>query len=221
VFVFDSLNARILKFDAHGAFLLGWGSDGQGNGQFSLPTGTVDAQNGLVYVADHGNHRVQVFDLNGNFLDKWGSEGVGEGQFNHPNAIAIGRDGSVYVGEDEGGRIQHFDRNGRYLGQIGESAMGHVYGLAIDANGNVLATLGPESEVRVFARDGSEIMRITAFGVLGTYFPAGIAVDSDGSILLTLLPPETDSVTPRPAAAGGSGPSGELIRFKIPALSES
>jgi DNA-binding beta-propeller fold protein YncE len=180
------------------------------------------AQNGLVYVADYGNNRIQVFDLEGNFIDKWGSEGRKEGQFSHPSAIAIGNDGSVYVGEDDGGRIQHFDRNGRYLGQIGESALGHIYGMAIDAKGNLLATLGPEGEIRVFASDGVEIARITEIpGLDSLRFPAGIAVASDGSIILSMLPPETDSITPGPFAGGGSGPSGELIRFTIPALTGS
>jgi DNA-binding beta-propeller fold protein YncE len=219
VYVFDSLNGRIQKFSSDGTFLLEWGTDGQENGQFSLPVGTVDAQNGLVYVADYGNNRVQIFDLEGNFIDKWGSEGTKEGQFNHPSAIAIGHDGSVYVGEDSGGRIQHFDRNGRYLGQVGDSALGHIYGMAIDSNGNLLATAGPEGEVWIFASDGSTSTRITEIpGLDSLGFPSGIAVDSDGSIILSMLPPEADSITPGPVAGGGSGPSGELIRFTIPAL---
>jgi DNA-binding beta-propeller fold protein YncE len=210
-YVFDSYNNRILKFDDHGAFLIEWGSSGGGSGQFDLPVGTVDAQNALVYVADYRNNRVQVFDLEGNFLDKWGSEGAQEGQFNHPSAIAVGLDGSVYVGEDEGRRIQHFDRNGRYLGQIGRSQLGYIYGLAVDGNGNVLASAGPEGTVWVFAPDGTEIARITEIAGLDSMgFPTGIAVAPDGSILLAIAPPELYPT---------SEPSGDLINFTIPALS--
>lgn len=209
VYVFDSLNNRILKFDREGTFLLEWGSSGTGNGQFSLPVGTVDTQNGLVYVADYGNHRVQVFDLEGNFLDKWGSEGRKGGQFYFPSAIAIAHDGSVYVGEDQGGRIQHFDRNGRYLSQIGESTLGHITGMAIDADGNLLASAGPEGAIWVFATNGTAVLQITEIaGLESLSFPTGIAVAENGSIYLAMIP--TD-----PALAGTA--SGELIQFKLPA----
>jgi len=209
-YLFDSLNDRILKFAIDGTFLLEWGGGGQANGQFSLPVGAVDAENGLVYVADYGNNRVQVFDLDGNFIDKWGSEGRKDGQFNHPSAIAIGRDGSVYVGEDEGGRIQHFDRNGRFLGRIGESALGHISGLAIDANGNLLASAGPEGMIWVFARDGATSVQITQIpGLDSLRFPTGIAIASDGSVLMAIAPPDlirTNQTT------------GDLIRVSLPDL---
>ena len=196
----------------------------QANGQFSLPLGTVDARNGLADVADYGNNRVQVFDLDGNFIDKWGSEGTKEGQFTHPSAIAIGHDGSVYVGEDEGGRIQHFDRNGRYLGQIGEPMMGNIYGIAIDADGSLLGNRGAAGSHPGFPADGSAMMRIGATGARGQ---AGIS-DRDCRHLRRRNPGgdragclEGLPATPGPVSAGGSGPTGELIRFTIPALSGS
>ena len=41
VYVADSGNNRIQKFDAAGNFLRKWGSEGSGDGQFSNPTGVA------------------------------------------------------------------------------------------------------------------------------------------------------------------------------------
>ncbi len=57
-------------------FVLEWGSNGVGDGQFSGPHGIeVDAA-GNVYVVDTGNNRIQKFTGGGVFLMKWGSFGA-------------------------------------------------------------------------------------------------------------------------------------------------
>jgi DNA-binding beta-propeller fold protein YncE len=61
VYVADTDNHRIQKFDSNGNFITKWGSRGLGNGEFRSPSGVaVDAQ-GFVYVADTGNNRIQKF----------------------------------------------------------------------------------------------------------------------------------------------------------------
>src|ERR1700752_1856232 len=84
VYVADSQNDRIQKFDADGTFLTTWGFYGTANGSFSRPTGVATDFAGNVYVVDSGNNRVQKFDANGAFLAKWGSFGSANGQFNSP-----------------------------------------------------------------------------------------------------------------------------------------
>ena len=39
VYVTDSLNHRVQKFDSAGTFVTSWGSAGTGDGQFDSPTG--------------------------------------------------------------------------------------------------------------------------------------------------------------------------------------
>ena len=71
-FVADGyLNSRIVKFDKNGKYLLAWGTNGSGPGQFKVPHGVaVDGQR-RVYVADRDNNRIQVFDEDGHYLDEW------------------------------------------------------------------------------------------------------------------------------------------------------
>ena len=62
VYVADTGNDRIQKFDSNGKFITKWGSPGSGDGQFSVPYGiAIDSSSGNVYVADKGNSRIEVF----------------------------------------------------------------------------------------------------------------------------------------------------------------
>jgi len=62
VYVVDSGNSRIQKFDASGNFLTTWGSSGGGMaGLFQNPKGVATDGSGNVYVADTGNDRIQKF----------------------------------------------------------------------------------------------------------------------------------------------------------------
>ena len=86
IYVVDSMNTCIQKFDSNGNYLGEWGSYGSGNGQFKWPYGVAVDGQGNVYVADTGNNRIQKFDSSGNYLGQWGSYGSGNGQFNWPLA---------------------------------------------------------------------------------------------------------------------------------------
>ena len=61
VYVADSFNSRVQKFDSNGAFITKWGSNGPDDGQFSNPYGVAVDSSGNVYVADEVNSRIQVF----------------------------------------------------------------------------------------------------------------------------------------------------------------
>src|SRR5438094_4979731 len=57
VYVVDSGNNRVEKFDSSGTFLTAWGSFGSGDGQFSSPRGVAVGPSGNVYVVDTNNNR--------------------------------------------------------------------------------------------------------------------------------------------------------------------
>jgi len=61
VYVADTGNHRIQKFDSEGNFLAKWGEQGSGNGMFNDPEGIAVDGSGNVYVTDQSNHRVQKF----------------------------------------------------------------------------------------------------------------------------------------------------------------
>jgi tripartite motif-containing protein 71 len=63
VYVADTGNNRIQKFDSNGVFILKWGSKGSGDGQFIGPSGITVDSSANVYVADSGNNRIEKFAI--------------------------------------------------------------------------------------------------------------------------------------------------------------
>jgi len=61
VYVTDSGNQRVQKFDREGNFITQWGGFGNGDGQFNFPYGIVVDARGSVFVVDSANTRVQQF----------------------------------------------------------------------------------------------------------------------------------------------------------------
>ena len=90
IYVADTFNSRIQKFDSSGVFLIKWGTSGTGNGQFYNPVGVAADGVGNVYVTDYvyPNNRVQKFNSSGVFQAKWGPIGTGNGQFQIPWGVS-------------------------------------------------------------------------------------------------------------------------------------
>ena len=61
VYVADTHNHRIQKFDSSGTFLTKWGTFGSGEGQFRNSKSVAVDGSGHVYVADEINERIQKF----------------------------------------------------------------------------------------------------------------------------------------------------------------
>ena len=76
VYVADSGNDRVKKFDSNGKFITKWGSTS--SQQFNPIHLAIDSS-GNVYVADYGNSKIQKFDSNGKFITKWGLKAVAMG----------------------------------------------------------------------------------------------------------------------------------------------
>ena len=68
VFVPDYENHNIKKFTKNGTFILEWGQEGTGPGQFDTPHSMAIDSQGYVYVSDMNNKRIQKFDNNGTFI---------------------------------------------------------------------------------------------------------------------------------------------------------
>jgi sugar lactone lactonase YvrE len=117
IYVADSGNSQIKKFDSAGKLLLSWGSFGPENGQFRNPSGILVDQK-YVYIADTGNARIQKFDKNGTFVLTWGTYGDGRGLFHTPVALAEDRGGDIFVSDSETNKIQIFDFNGKYVDEL-------------------------------------------------------------------------------------------------------
>jgi len=106
VYVSDTGNHRIQKFDPSGKFLLKWGRNGSAAGQFDVPRGLAFTKAGILLVVDQNNNRVQEFSADGAFIRQWGEQGTGEGEFNAPQDIAVDSAGNIYIVELLNNRVQ-------------------------------------------------------------------------------------------------------------------
>lgn len=185
LYVMDSGNTRVQKFDSDGHFITMWGGKGKNDGQFDCSPFcmlAVDGQ-GNSYITDNNNSRIQKFDSNGKFLMKWGSFGSADGQFNVPFGIAVDRQGNVYVGDVGNARIQKFDSNGNFLMKWGTS--GYEDGqfskdladIAVDSQGNVYVT-DRSNGIYKFDKNGQYLTTLTACGDQNAVVSAtGVALD--------------------------------------------
>ena len=67
VYVLDSGNHRIQKFDSEGNFLASFGRHGQGPGDFQYPQSIDIDDLGNMYVADSGNQKINILKPDGTF----------------------------------------------------------------------------------------------------------------------------------------------------------
>jgi sugar lactone lactonase YvrE len=110
--VTDSLNFRVQRFDAEGAFRASFGKNGDRAGDFARPKGVAVDSDGHVYVVDALFNGIQVFDREGRLLLAFGERGQEAGQFWLPNGLFITVDDLIFVADSYNRRVQVF----RYLG---------------------------------------------------------------------------------------------------------
>ena len=125
VYVADTANNRVQKFDSEGRFIASWGKAGDGPGEFNQPQGVAADRRGDIYVADTWNNRIQKFSPDGAPLLQWGS-GIGgtPGEFYGPRGIAVDDSGNVYVTDTGNKRVQKFSPGGKFILSWGSGGEG-------------------------------------------------------------------------------------------------
>jgi sugar lactone lactonase YvrE len=114
-------NARVVKFDPNGKFILQWGGHGSGPGQFEMPHALAMDSQGRLFVGDRGNNRVQIFDQNGKFIAAWS-------QFSRPSGVYIDQNDVLYVADSESIDKKGYGYNPRFARgmRIGSARTGEV-----------------------------------------------------------------------------------------------
>jgi DNA-binding beta-propeller fold protein YncE len=206
VFVADSWNGRIQKFDAKGKFQ---GEYGGARYSFYSPRNVAVDKQGNIYVADTGNSAVKVIDPSGKVIKTLGGRGSGGGKFNEVFGVAVNSRGEVFVADPGNKRIHKFNANGDFVKDRKvpgwQTAAPFWPMLAVDGQDLVWAVDGGNRKLWVY--DSELKYRGTLGGPQGPELfssPLGLGFASDGSLwvsdvaankLLKLNPP----VVPAPA----------------------
>lgn len=209
VYVSDTWNHRMQKFDRDGKFLAQWGSfvnmadasaaaDPTANRKFFGPRGVAIGPDGDVYVTDTGNKRVLIFGPDGSYKRQI-SSGMSPtrtgpdypfnlpGELNEPIGVAVDKAGNVYVADTNNGRIQKFDATGKYVAHWAVPAGSWAPGpylepfLALDGAGNVYASAPTSKSVLKYSPAG-ELLGQKGPEATSLTLPTGLLIGGDGTI---------------------------------------
>ncbi|MGO9487873.1 MAG: hypothetical protein ACLQBB_02450 [Solirubrobacteraceae bacterium] len=217
VFVADSGNDRIERFNLQGGEPLAWGTKGSAPGQFSYPRG-VAANEGEVVVSDDDNHRIERFNTEGAFEAEAGTSGTGPGQFGFPYGVALDAAGDVYVADDINDRVVKLNPQLGFVGAWGgfgtkPGQLAFPRALASDPAGDTYVADTANDRIEVFSPEGEYVRTIgySARGPGELTAPEGLAVDPTGRLLaadtdsdrIELFAPGSDLFAGQWTVAGG------------------
>lgn len=121
VFVADTGNNRLLKFDAHGEFVDTIGGFGWNREEFDRPL-AISVKSLLdVFVADYNNERIDRYDKDLNFISSFQStEDLDpELQFDFPVGVDISKHGELFICDSENDRVLKLNSFGEAILSFG------------------------------------------------------------------------------------------------------
>ncbi len=214
IYVVDSSNRRIERFDADGSFvdILAEGGDVElgtleTNTGVIGPTGIAVGPDGLIYVPDTWNHRVLVLSQSGDLVREFGGNAdtrdapaaadIEQGRFFGPRAVAVTED-EIFVVDTGNERVQVFAKDGTFrrawggYGSAPEQLIEPV-GIALGPDGRVYIADSGNARISVFAPDGAPLAQFPVGAWVGkAYFQPYLAFGTDGNLYATSS--ETGSV---------------------------
>jgi NHL repeat len=222
----DELSANAKRYSAGGSLLGTFGSEGEGEGQFSQPADVATDPSGRVYVTDYRLHHVLRFSAGGSYEATIGTQGEGVGQFEHPAGVAWNAaTGELVVvdapnGPGAGhGRLEAFDATGKPLwattGSPGEASyMVRPRGVGVAPNGDIAVADSNLEDPRVLLFDPSGRLLGVTPPSIGLVQPYGVAFDASGDLWVAdrgdgLV--ELSGVTGVAKRYAVFGPSGEAL----------
>ena len=185
IYVADTGNSRIQKFNSDGEFLSSWGTKGFENGELQSPVGIAIYENN-VYVVDEKRSIIQKFDNDGNFILKWGGLGSENGQFIEPQGITINSSGVVYVADSMNHRIQIFTSDGEFLSSFGNYGFGDgklKMPVDVAVYGDLIYVSDPGNyKIEKYTSDGT-FLKSFDYNFAGSQVrPGGLIADPNGNI---------------------------------------
>lgn len=189
VYVADTWNGRIQKFDAKGKPVAEYGG---ARYSFYSPRNVALDASGNLYVADTGNSAVKVINPDGKLIKAVGGKGSGGGLFNEVFGMAIDAKGELFVADPGNRRIHKFGPGPDYPflkerkipgWQLNSPVWPHI---AVDGQGHLLVVDGGGRKLWAYDSELNYLGTVGApNGMEGVGNPMGIAFAADGSVWLS------------------------------------
>ena len=204
IYVVDSNNARIERFDPDGNFVAAFGGSASGlqltiSSQGLGPTGIATGADGLIYVADTWGHRVVMLDPSGTVIRTWGTYAdnldsqtaeQNPGGFFGPRGVAVTND-EIYVVDTGNERVEVFGKDGSFKRAFGgngsaPSQLIEPVGIAVGPDGNIYVADSGNARISIFSPEGAPIAQWPVTAWAGhSYFEPYLAFDEQGLLYAT------------------------------------
>jgi sugar lactone lactonase YvrE len=177
VYVLDSGNHRIQKFDPEGNYLASFGRHGQGPGEFQYPQ-SIDIDNeGNIYVADSGNQKIHILKPDGTFDKDIKITDESPGMIRiRSGEIVQGKGASMFslqmgmMNQDKElpKLIKILDMEAKVLNEFGEqkdyndflvNRMGNRYHFFVDKEGYVYLAFDYQNRIEKYTPEGKLVWR--------------------------------------------------------------
>lgn len=184
VFVVDTGNNRVLKFNLNSEILASIGGFGWQPETFDRPL-DISLKNMLdVFVADYNNQRIERYDRDLNYIASYAaSESEPENlRFGFPSGVDISRHGELFICDNENNRILKLSAFGEPLLSFGdfnwgEGQLRNPSRIDVTANDRVYVSDRDANEIVVYDYYGNYAFR---FGKDILKQPAGLLKDTQG-----------------------------------------
>jgi len=163
IYISDTENNRIIKFNSDGKMIKSIGGFGWEKEQFYTPSDICAASALDVFVADYNNHRVQRYDKDLNYISSLYSDENWEEtfQFAYPKSVAVSIHGDLFIIDGENVRLLKLNSFGEPEMSFGDFSEGK--GRLMDP---VQITMSPKD--KMYVSDGGA-NKIVVFDYFGNY----------------------------------------------------
>ncbi|MBP9019144.1 MAG: SMP-30/gluconolactonase/LRE family protein [Bacteroidales bacterium] len=172
---------RLTKFDASYKFVAKKDYDVNAEGRLMSPWAACEDSKGNIWITSWTNFsdtgEVDIFTSDGRFVKAIRDISDKE-PFTAIGGIASDRNGSIYIAL--GDCIAKFDENFNFVAKIGDKKVSNVFGLAVDASGNIWAASNGTQAVVGFKPDGTLIGQFSP-----AHAPVGLCLDKAGNFYIT------------------------------------
>lgn len=173
IYILDSGNFRIQKFDSNGKFLATIGKKGQGPGELLSSREMCIGTDSLLYVPDSENRRIHIFSLSGQAM---GGIKMTERGFSSIRSLSSGELVPYllkFPSSEETGMepvlLAIMNRNGEIMNRFGKildlgetivNLLANKIFFDVDSHDNIIITFQNENRIDKYDPDGSHLLRV-------------------------------------------------------------
>jgi DNA-binding beta-propeller fold protein YncE len=163
VFVADTHYSRVCIFSPEGHLLDSFGSPGDGDGQFRLPTDVAIDRDGSIFVSEYGgNDRISKWRPDLTFVEVITDDLYDGEVLQRPAGIDIDDEQTIWVADACNHRILRIDRNGELLacfGKMGDAPgeLRYPYDITCGHDGSIMVCEYEGHRIQWFDRKGQSL----------------------------------------------------------------